>query len=291
MRLIQIEYFLTVAEYKSITQASKHLCVSQPALSKQMALLEEELGIKLMYRMSWGIMLTEAGKRFEEDCRNILSELEQAKKNAIAIGASETQTLQIGCFEGAVIEDFIQPFFQYLREHFPEIKLKLSRQSIQENRNALEANRIDMLIEYMAADLNPGLQKGYSSKVLLQRKGCLIYSTASPLISVEKPTMQDFANQTLLLLNTRGNADSNRKNIKKLEAMGLNNPRLEYVENFMTFISNINIGYGYSLLTNSDLNSHSNLIGVELPDIFDLNIVAVWKEKHPFVGALMEGYK
>ena len=62
-------------------------------------------------------------------------------------------------------------------------------------------------------------------------------------------------------------------------------------ENFMTFIANINIGYGDSLLTNPDLNSHPNLIGVELPDIFDLNIVAVWKEKHPFVGALMEGYK
>ncbi len=59
MKLIQIRYFLTVAECRSITKAAEQMYVSQPALSKQMNLLEEELEVQLMKRTPAGIELTE----------------------------------------------------------------------------------------------------------------------------------------------------------------------------------------------------------------------------------------
>ena len=78
MRLEQIAYFLQVAEKRSITGAAKALYISQPALSKQIALLEQEVGVPLFERQARGVILTSAGRQFEKDLKNILKELEAA---------------------------------------------------------------------------------------------------------------------------------------------------------------------------------------------------------------------
>ena len=173
MRLIQIDYFLEIAEKKSMTAAAKTLYISQPALSKQMALLEEELGIKLFTRKSRGIELTDAGRQFETDCRRILAEFENAKHQAIAIGKKEKKDLRIGCFEGILVDDFMQPIQECLRTDFPEIRLKMITRSWAENRKALIANKLDMIIE-----LEPmGFEKnGFCRKRLISRKNVFAYS-------------------------------------------------------------------------------------------------------------------
>ena len=83
MRLEQITYFLRVAEHGNITAAAKSLYISQPALSKQITLLEQEIGLPLFERQARGVVLTQAGMQFQKDLQNILKELENAKKNAV----------------------------------------------------------------------------------------------------------------------------------------------------------------------------------------------------------------
>lgn len=80
MRLEQITYFLRVAEHGNITAAAKSLYISQPALSKQITLLEQEIGLPLFERQARGVVLTQAGMQFQKDLQNILKELENAKK-------------------------------------------------------------------------------------------------------------------------------------------------------------------------------------------------------------------
>lgn len=62
----QITYFLTVADTLSFSKAAAALFVSQPAVSKQVSLLEEELGLTLFDRTRQGVFLTEAGRLFSE---------------------------------------------------------------------------------------------------------------------------------------------------------------------------------------------------------------------------------
>lgn len=100
MRLEQIEYFLHVAEKQSITGAARELFISQPALSKQIALLEKEVGVPLFERQTRGVTLTRAGAQFEKDLKNILKELENARKNAVLAGKIKKQLLNVGCFDG-----------------------------------------------------------------------------------------------------------------------------------------------------------------------------------------------
>ncbi len=97
MKLIQIQYFLTIEAHTSITRAAEQLFVLQPAVTKQMNLLEEEL--------------------------------------------------RIGCFDGAVTDDFLPKLYAGLKASTPRLHIKLMRQSIKENRKALDADDIDVLIE------------------------------------------------------------------------------------------------------------------------------------------------
>ena len=62
---IQIEYFLAVSKYLSFTKAAEALYVSQPAISRRISMLEEQLGVKLIKRTKRTVEMTEAGKKFQ----------------------------------------------------------------------------------------------------------------------------------------------------------------------------------------------------------------------------------
>lgn len=68
MNLQQMEYFVAIAETKSITLAAKKLFISQPPMSRQLALLEKEIGAELLVRTNRGVELTSAGEIFYAKC-------------------------------------------------------------------------------------------------------------------------------------------------------------------------------------------------------------------------------
>lgn len=78
MTLNQLYYFKTVAEYENYHQAAEQLFISQPSLSRSMASLEEELGVRLFQKEGRGIVLTKAGYLFLEYARRITEECEIA---------------------------------------------------------------------------------------------------------------------------------------------------------------------------------------------------------------------
>jgi len=76
MDLKQLEYFTRVAELGSFTQASHALDIAQPALSRQVRLLEVELRQNLLNRNGRGVTTTEAGKLLLDHCRGILHQID-----------------------------------------------------------------------------------------------------------------------------------------------------------------------------------------------------------------------
>lgn len=79
MSLAQIETFVTVAETGNLTRASERLRIAQPALSRQIRSLEDELGASLFARTPRGMRLLPDGLRFLEHARRILAEIDAAR--------------------------------------------------------------------------------------------------------------------------------------------------------------------------------------------------------------------
>src|SRR6185503_9357662 len=84
MELRHLRYFVGVAQELNFTRASKKLRVAQPALSRQIRQLEEEVGVTLLERNRRGVHLTEAGRAFLTEAQSLLEQSEQAIRVAQA---------------------------------------------------------------------------------------------------------------------------------------------------------------------------------------------------------------
>ncbi len=79
MELKQLSYFLGVAESGSFSKAAVRLSVAQPILSRQIKLLESDLGVELLYRNGRGVVLSEAGKLLETYAQGVVSLVGKAR--------------------------------------------------------------------------------------------------------------------------------------------------------------------------------------------------------------------
>jgi len=96
MELRHLRYFVAVAEALNFTRAAARLHLAQPALSRQVADLEEELGVDLLQRTSHGVRLTEEGKLFLEEARGLLKGAEESIRKVRALARGEAGELQVG---------------------------------------------------------------------------------------------------------------------------------------------------------------------------------------------------
>src|SRR6266478_5266815 len=88
MELRHLRYFVAIGEEQHYGRAARRLRVAQPALSRQIQDLEEEVGVKLFERLPRGVKLSVAGKLFLEDARRILQEISEAAVQARCVSVS-----------------------------------------------------------------------------------------------------------------------------------------------------------------------------------------------------------
>jgi DNA-binding transcriptional LysR family regulator len=96
VELRHLRYFAAVAELRNVTQAARRLHVAQPALSRQIQDLEEELGLQLIERSTRGIKLTEAGEFFADEARAVLARADEALQAVRALARGEIGELRVG---------------------------------------------------------------------------------------------------------------------------------------------------------------------------------------------------
>ncbi|MGA2693959.1 MAG: LysR substrate-binding domain-containing protein [Opitutaceae bacterium] len=96
MELRHLRYFVAVAEALNFTKAAAHLRLAQPALSRQVADLEDEIGVDLLNRTSHGVRLTEEGKLFLAEARVVLNLVDESVAKVRALARGEFGVLQVG---------------------------------------------------------------------------------------------------------------------------------------------------------------------------------------------------
>lgn len=145
MDIRQLLYFTTIAEEGSISAAAKKLHLSQPPLSYQMKLLEEELHLPLIERSSRGIALTEAGRVLYKRAQGILELSELTRKEMLAMASGFTGTLHIGTVSssGASLLGWRIPAFH---QKYPQIGFAIHEGNTFELMEMLESGLIELAI-------------------------------------------------------------------------------------------------------------------------------------------------
>ena len=145
MDIRQLLYFTTIAEEGSISAAAKQLHLSQPPLSYQMKLLEEELHLPLIERSARGIALTEAGRVLYKRAQGILELSELTRKEMLAMASGFTGTLHIGTVSssGASLLGWRIPAFH---QKYPQIGFAIHEGNTFELMEMLESGLIELAI-------------------------------------------------------------------------------------------------------------------------------------------------
>lgn len=143
MDVRQLKYFVAVADARNFTRASEVLHIAQPPLSRQIQLLEEELGVQLILRNSRPLCLTEAGRMFYEQALQIINRLDQLKAATRQIGLNQPRTLSIG-FVASTLYGGLPMLVRKLRQHYPDVDIQLVELTSQQQIAALKSGRIDV---------------------------------------------------------------------------------------------------------------------------------------------------
>jgi LysR family nitrogen assimilation transcriptional regulator len=124
MELRSLHYFVRIAELGSITRASAHLQIAQPALTRHIQRLEDELDTPLFTRATRGVRLTEAGYKLLESAQRILRDVERAGDEIRAHAAHPSGKIVLGVTP-TLCPVVVPELFARMRRHFPMIELKV----------------------------------------------------------------------------------------------------------------------------------------------------------------------
>src|SRR6202011_3065376 len=143
MELRHLRYFVAVGEEQHYGRAALRLRVVQPALSRQIQDLEEEVGFKLFERLPRGVKLSPAGKLFMEDARRILQQVSEAAARAARVARGQSGPLRVGFTENASWRGIVPDSFRRFRERQPDAELQLTPATSLEQIEALRSGQLD----------------------------------------------------------------------------------------------------------------------------------------------------
>jgi DNA-binding transcriptional LysR family regulator len=159
MELRHLRYFLAVGEEQHYRRAAQRLRVAQPALSRQIQMLEEEIGFKLFERLPRGVKITDAGKLFLDDARRILREVNDSIARAKRIASGQSGTLRIGFVESISWQGIVPDSLRDFREHQPDVELQLKSLRSLEQIAAIHSGSLDAGYALPIANPDHGLEE------------------------------------------------------------------------------------------------------------------------------------
>jgi DNA-binding transcriptional LysR family regulator len=145
MELRHLRYFVTVAEELNVSRASARLRISQPAVSRQLRDLEEELGVVLFDRGNSKLKLTAAGEAFLAHARDLLRRSNEATKEMAAFRPRARRTLTIG-YIAPVLASMLTPVLRTFAQKSPDVEVVLREMAPGEQIEALRGGSIDLAL-------------------------------------------------------------------------------------------------------------------------------------------------
>ncbi len=247
--LKQLESFVRVAELGSFTRAALALGIAQPALSRQVRLLEVELRQTLLTRNGRGAIPTEAGALLLEHARGILHQVERAREELGRMRGSLSGRVTLG-LPPSVARALAVPLTQEFRARLPEARLAITEGLSTGMQEALLSGRLDIAVLYNAQprpdfDIAPLA----SEELLLVQPA----SIEEPERHLQPATLKEIA-QLPLIIPSRPNAI--RMHIDAiLDAAGLS-PRIELeIDGVPAILDLVEDGVGCAILSRNAVSS------------------------------------
>jgi DNA-binding transcriptional LysR family regulator len=199
MELRHLRYFVAVAEALNFTKASARLRVAQPALSRQMTDLEDEIGVDLMKRSPRGVTLTAEGKLFLDEVRELLKRADESVEKVRALARGEYGELDVGYAPSPTVE-ILPPALAAFQKAVPRVKVLLHDLASDELIAGLQNGTLELAIMVQPAD---DLTTGIQFEVMRTYPLCVAMTARHPFARMKSIPLEKLATEPLVALRRK----------------------------------------------------------------------------------------
>jgi DNA-binding transcriptional LysR family regulator len=232
---------VAVGEEQHYRRASRRLRVAQPALSRQIQELEEEVGFKLFDRLPRGVRLSAAGSLLLEDARRILQAVNEATARAARVARGHSGTLRVGFPENASWHGAVPDSFRRFRERQPDAELQLQPAASLEQVDAIRSGHLDAGFVNFMPDVDPDLDQ---LPVAVQHIE-LAAPKRHPLVKLKKLSLRDLMDASFIWFPRRASPALYDRLMHECYRGGLTSPRIvQEGLNEATILSLVSTGLG-----------------------------------------------
>jgi DNA-binding transcriptional LysR family regulator len=206
MELRHLRYFLVVGEVLNFTKAAARLRVAQPALSRQVQDLEDEIGVDLLRRSPRGVTLTAEGKLFLEEVRELLKRVDESVEKTRALARGEYGELHIG-YVSVPTAEILPPALETFRKTVPHVKLVLHDLSTDELITGLRNGALEVAIMVQPIGEQTA---GIEFETLHGYVWCVALSRTHPFARLKAIPLERVAGERLVILSRKNYSEYNR---------------------------------------------------------------------------------
>jgi Transcriptional regulator len=271
MELLQLQYFRTVARYEHMTRAAEELRIAQPALSKTISRLEEDVGVPLFDRQNRQIRLNRYGRAFLQQVDIALAALEEGRRELADMVETEQGTIRLATPTLTRLSSSISEF----RKKNPEILFRVIQippAASNDMASLLERGDVDLC--FIAASLN---QSWIREQIVLRAEVYLAVPITHPLAARDNITLTETKNEAYIEYHAEH--PFRHINDAYCEAAGITRNIICEVDEPSALWSLVQAGLGIAFVprnTNEDPNV--KLLSIESP-VCEREFSIAWNEK------------
>ncbi len=292
MTLTKLNYFLEVARTLNFTKAAENLFMAQPNLSKHIAQMEEEIGVKLFIRTKRSVELSGPGKLLLQELDGIPQQIENAFEQARAMNRGESGRISLGVLEGQEFDHRILEKIQQFSNDFPGVEIVLGRNCFSNLRNGLANGFYDAIIT-LCFDIESEADINYCP-ILSQSGGAIAINRNNPLASKEGLSLTDLTEENFVVISPEESPLGYKRFLEECASFGFTPKIARKLKSIESLLLSVETGLGVALLDhNTRLEKNSDVLIISIPDSPSSDLGLAWRcnDSKAVVTALVEALK
>ncbi|ASE02135.1 LysR family transcriptional regulator [Salmonella enterica subsp. enterica serovar Teko] len=243
--LSQLRFFLAVATELNFSRAAKRLNMTQPPLSRQIQLLEHQLGVELFDRTTRSVVLTAAGRRFFIEAQDLLQRAHVAMLNAQKMSQGNIGSVNIS-FVASAVYAFLPMVVARGKERYPHIDISLKEMTTGEQFEALRLRQSD--IGLVRA---PSALTGVSSEILVSEPFVLAVPRQHELATLSDITIAHLDKQPFIMYALSAWQPFYELLTGMFRSNNIQPDYVQYIGSTLTILSLVNAGMGMAFVPES----------------------------------------
>lgn len=273
MNLIQIKYFITVAKYLNFTKAANELYITQPALSRQISAMEQELNIILFSRNNRNVQLTPAAVILYQEFERIYHDINLAIAKAQNSFQGLSGELNIGILDGARVGDLFPGVLQYFANYYPNVKINLRNYSFLGLVEQLYNNQLDLAITLKFDVVD---RERIQYRIIEKTQDYVVVHKNHRLADEKFVKLSDFREDTFLMVDTNDSVESPKLIFDACKREGFI-PTVRFAPSIQAEMLWVEAGVGVCILDNRNIMYNNPAVRfLEVDTISDPSLSLAW---------------